>query len=133
MFFPIAAKTLVSGKDNSDGRKNAVSVKQFNAFKKLTTTGTGLKHYELLTFQKAKNYSTARVTRQSLYKCTTKAIEKNTLPQYHKNFLCLLIENPPVRFPTALPKFISEISLIFLTPFSLHNLKYSSIRWMFPS
>jgi len=76
LFFPIAAKTLVSGKDNSDGRKNAVSVKQFNAFKKLTTTGTGFKHYELLAFQKAKNYSTARVTRQSLYKCATKAIEK---------------------------------------------------------
>ncbi len=37
-----------------DGRKNAVSEEQFNELKKLTTAGTELKHYELLTFTNGK-------------------------------------------------------------------------------
>jgi hypothetical protein len=38
----------------TDGRKNAVSEEQFNELKKLTTAGTDLKHYELLTFTNGK-------------------------------------------------------------------------------
>ncbi len=38
----------------TDGRKNAISVEQFNELKKLTSAGTDFKHYELLTFSNGK-------------------------------------------------------------------------------
>lgn len=38
----------------TDGRKNSISLEQFNEFKKLTTAGTDFKHYELLTFSNGK-------------------------------------------------------------------------------
>lgn len=38
----------------TDGRKNSVSIKQFNELRKLTTAGTGYELYELHTFSNGK-------------------------------------------------------------------------------